>query len=159
MISIVLYLQNKLDQANNKVLGKIHKVNDNFSKLKSELSVTKHINSLLSRRLVNMERQCSANAQYSRRKCLGIIVVPSEIEADALEGKFMNIFEKLCCNIPSNRIEACHREQKELQNLILKSIIPFLMNEKSGIIIWLKLTKLDKLYASFLGTIVLKISA
>ena len=57
-----------------------------------------------------MERQWWANAQWSRRKCLGIIVIPNEIEADALEGKFMNIFEKLCCNIPSNRIEACRRE-------------------------------------------------
>ena len=58
MISIVLSLQNKLDQANNKVLEEIRKLSDNFSKLESELSVTKQVNSLLSRRLVNMEPQC-----------------------------------------------------------------------------------------------------
>ena len=66
MIPIVLSLQNKLDQANNKVLEEIRKLNDNFSKLESELSVTKQVSSLLSRRLINMERQRWANAQYSK---------------------------------------------------------------------------------------------
>ena len=54
---IVLSLQNKFDQAKNKVLEEIRKSNDNFSKLESELSVTKQVKSLLSSRLVNMERQ------------------------------------------------------------------------------------------------------
>ena len=43
MITIVLSLQNKLDQANNKVLEETLKLNDNFSKLESELSVTKQV--------------------------------------------------------------------------------------------------------------------
>ena len=68
MVPIVLSLQSKLYEAkleaNNKVLEKIRKLNDSFSKLESELSVTKQVNSLLSRKLVNMERQCWANAQY-----------------------------------------------------------------------------------------------
>ena len=120
MIPIVLSLQNKLDQANNKVLEEIRKLNDNFSKLESELSVTKQVNSLLSRRLVNMERQCWANAQYSRRECLDIIGIPSEVEPDVLEEKVVNIFEKLGCNIPSNHIEACHRVSKKSATVIVK---------------------------------------
>ena len=59
-ILIVLSLQGKLDQANNKVLEDIRKLNDTFFILESELSVTKQVNSLLSSRLVNMERQCWA---------------------------------------------------------------------------------------------------
>ena len=43
MITIVLSLQNKLNQANNKVLEETLKLNDNFSKLESELSVTKQV--------------------------------------------------------------------------------------------------------------------
>ena len=39
MISIVLSLQNKLNQVNSKVLAKIHKLSDNFSKLESKLCV------------------------------------------------------------------------------------------------------------------------
>ena len=41
MIPIVLSLQNKLDEANNKVLAEICKLSHNFSKLESKLSVTK----------------------------------------------------------------------------------------------------------------------
>ena len=66
MIPIVLSFQNKLDQANNKVLEEIRKLKNNFSELEFKLSVTKQGNSLLSRRLVNMKRQYWAEAQYSR---------------------------------------------------------------------------------------------
>ena len=41
MIPIVLSLQNELYQANNKVLEEMRKLSDNFSKLESELFVTK----------------------------------------------------------------------------------------------------------------------
>ena len=95
IIPIILSLQNKLDQANNKVLEGIRKLNNDFSKLESELSVTKQVNSLLLRRLVNMERQCWANAQYSRRECLDIRGIPSEVESDVLEEKVVNILDKL----------------------------------------------------------------
>ena len=57
MIPIVSSLQNKLNQVN-KVLAEIHKLSNNFSKLESKLSVTKQVNSLLPRRLANMEHPC-----------------------------------------------------------------------------------------------------
>ena len=41
MIATALSLQNKLDQANNKVMEEILKLNNNFSKVESKLSVTK----------------------------------------------------------------------------------------------------------------------
>ena len=40
---------------------------------------------------------------------MDIIDIHIEVEADILEEKFVNIFEKLGCNIPSNRTEARHR--------------------------------------------------
>ena len=58
IIPIVLSLQNKLNQVNNKLLAKIHKLSDNFSKLESKLSVTKQVNSLLLHGLANMEHPC-----------------------------------------------------------------------------------------------------
>ena len=120
VIPIVLSLQNKLNQANNKLLEEIRKLNDNFSKFESKLSVTKQVNSLLSRRHVNMERQCWGNAQYSRQECLDIIRIPSDVEPDVLEEKVVNIFEKLGCNIPSNHIEPCHRVSKKSATVIVK---------------------------------------
>ena len=112
MIPIVLSLHNKLYQVNNKVLKEIRKLNDNFSKLESELSVTRQVNSLLSCRRENMERQCWANTQYLRRECLDIIRIHSEVKADVLEEKAVNIFKKLFCNIPSNRTEVSHKVSK-----------------------------------------------
>ena len=124
MIPIVLSLQSKLDEAkleaNNKLLEEIRKLNDSFSKLGSELSVIKQVNSRLSSRLVNMESQCWANAQYSRRECIEIIGIPCEVKADDLEEKVVNIFEKLGCGMPPNRIEACHRVSKKSATVIVK---------------------------------------
>ena len=61
-----------------------------------------------------------ANAQYSKPECLDIIVIPSEVEADVLEEKVANIFEKLDCNIPSNCTEACQRVSKKSATVIVK---------------------------------------
>ena len=58
-------------------------------------SLAKQVNYLLQNRLVNMKRQCWTNAQYSRREGLDRIGIPSEIEADFLEEKVVNIYENL----------------------------------------------------------------
>ena len=102
------------------MLQEIRKLNNNFPKLESEQSVIEQVNSLLSRRLVNMEFQCWANAQYSIRECLDIIGIPNEVETDVLEEKVVNVFQKLGCNIPPNRIEACHRVSKKSSTVIVK---------------------------------------
>ena len=75
--------------------------------------MTKQVNSLLSRRLVNMERQCWANAPYSRPECLDIIGIPTEVEPDVLEKNVVNILEKLGCTIPPNHTDACYRVSKK----------------------------------------------
>ena len=58
-------------------------------------SLAKQVSYLLQNRLVNMKRQCWTNAQYSRREGLDRIGIPSEIEADFLEEKVVNIYENL----------------------------------------------------------------
>ena len=42
-----------------------------------------------------MERQCWLNILYSRRDCLAIVGIPSDMDADVLEEKVVAIFEKL----------------------------------------------------------------
>ena len=120
IINIVLSLQSKLDEANNRVVEEVRKLSDVLLKLQSELAVSQQVNSLLSNRLTNMERQCWANAQYSRRECLDVVGIPSEVGADVLEEKVLNIFGKLGCDIPSKRIEACHRISKKSSTVIVK---------------------------------------
>ena len=120
LIPIILSLQNKLEELNNNVPVEIRKLNESFSKLQTEVSVTKQVNTLLSGRLVSIERQCWLNAQYSTRKCLDIVGIRSEVEADALEEKVVAIFEKLGCNILTECIEVCHRISKKNPIVIVK---------------------------------------
>ena len=78
------------------------------------------LNSLFSNRLINVERQCWVNAQYSRTGCLDVTGIPSEVDADVLEQKFLNIFGKLGCDIYPERIETCHRTSKKSAAAIVK---------------------------------------
>ena len=87
MINLVLSLQSKLDNANKHILEEICKISDPFLKLQSKLVVSQEVNSLLLNKLFNMERQCWANALYSRRECLDIIGIPSKVNADILKEK------------------------------------------------------------------------
>ena len=66
IMSIVLSLQNKLEDKDSTVLEEVCKLNESVSKLHSELAVTKNVNNLLLTTLTTLERQCWANAQYSR---------------------------------------------------------------------------------------------
>ena len=58
MINLVLSLQSKLDEANNRVFEEFRKLSDAFLKLQFELAVLLQVNSLLSNRLTNVGRQC-----------------------------------------------------------------------------------------------------
>ena len=80
----------------------MRKLDECFSKLEAELSVTEQVNTFLSSRLVSIECQCLLNARYSRQGCLYIVGIPCEMEADGLEEKVVAIFEKLGCNIPTD---------------------------------------------------------
>ena len=61
LIIITLSLQNKVEQytnMNNDALEEIRKFNENFVKLESEINIVKKINTLLNKRVIDMERQC-----------------------------------------------------------------------------------------------------
>ena len=67
LISIMFSLHNKLEEMNSSVLVAIRKLNEsnglNFSILEAKLSVTKQVNTLLSSRLISIERQCCLNTE------------------------------------------------------------------------------------------------
>ena len=72
LIGITLSLQNKVEQytnVNNDALEEIRKFNENFVKLESEINIVKNVNTLLNKRVIDMERQSWANVQYLRREC------------------------------------------------------------------------------------------
>ena len=120
LISIILSQQRKIDQDNIGWLDEIRKLNDNFRKLEADVTVAKNISNLLSQRVVDLERQCWANAQYSRRECLEVVGIPCSVDGNILEEKVIQVFQKVGCNIDSSNIEACHRITKKNDRVIVK---------------------------------------
>ena len=96
LVSIILSLQNKLETVNDKLVEEFKQLKD---KIEAELSVTKQVNDLLLTRVTNLERQCWENAQYSRRECLEIVGIPSNVSNQNLENKVIEVFSKVGCNI------------------------------------------------------------
>ena len=124
LIPIVLSLQRKLDEANNeatnKVLEEVRNLSDTITKLSSELSIVEKVNTVLSNRLVTLERQCWANAQYSRRECVDIVGIPREVSGEVPEETVLNIFDKMSCRISPDHVESCHRISKKSDTVIVK---------------------------------------
>ena len=95
LITILLSLQRKVESANNEILDQVRQVNQKFSHLEAENTVVKQANWLLSKRLVDMERPCWANAQYSRRECLEVVDIRDSVQNNELEDKVLTIFKRL----------------------------------------------------------------
>ena len=69
-----------------------------FKKLDADLAVTKNANSKLMERVVQTERQCQANAHYSRRDTVKVTDIHTYIRDQDLEGEARNIFEAIGVN-------------------------------------------------------------
>lgn len=117
LVSIILSLQDKLDTVNDKLVEEFKQLKD---KIDADLAVTKQVNDLLVTRVTNLEHQCWANAQYSRRECLEIVGIPSSVSHEDLENKVIDIFSKVGCNVANENIEACHRINQKSDRTIVK---------------------------------------
>ena len=117
LVSIILSLQDKLDTVNDKLVEEFKQLKD---KIDADLAVTKQVNDLLVTRVTNLERQCWANAQYSRRECLEIVGIPPSVSHEDLENKVIDIFSKVGCNVANENIEACHRINQKSDRTIVK---------------------------------------
>ena len=73
----------------------------------------------MSSRLVDTERQCRANAQYSRRETLEIVELPKSLTNDKAETKVCQIFRSLDCNVDKEDLDACHW-LKDKERVIVK---------------------------------------
>ena len=118
LIAIIPAMQSKMSADNTEVLEEIHKLNSKSDIMQSDLVVTKKVNSEFSSRLVNMERQCWANAQYLSMECLEVVGI-AEVEQKDLEGKVLPVLEKVGCKIDPNEIEDCHQLSKKSDNVII----------------------------------------
>ena len=82
-------------------------LNEKLDKLEADVTIPRNANSLSSC-LVEAERQCWENAQYSRRETLEIVVLPKSLANDAIETKVWQIFQSLDCNVDKKDLDPCH---------------------------------------------------
>ena len=68
---------------------------DAFQRIEANIAVVRNTNSLLHKRVIDLERECHASSQYSRRECLEIIGISESVPHNKLEGKVLEIFEKI----------------------------------------------------------------
>ena len=58
LMTLVANLQRKMDSVNSDLVSELRKMRERFDQMKSDLSVTKKVNTLLSERLQTIEKQC-----------------------------------------------------------------------------------------------------
>ena len=113
-------LQSRMSEVNNEMVEEIRKFNENFSKPQSELSIAKCVNIELTKRIMTLERQCWANAQFSRKECVEVASIPRQAEDKHLEAKMLSFFQKVGSNIAPEFMDDCHRLGKNNDRVIVK---------------------------------------
>ena len=78
------------------------------------------MSNLLLPRVLNLERQCWANMQYSRRECQEVVAIPRSVDDSSFKEKVIQVSEKFGFNIDSNNTEACNRITKKKDSVIVK---------------------------------------
>ena len=66
-----------------------------FTALESELSVSRTVTTIQKKQIVELERNCWSNEQYSRRECLEVAGIPDNTEDNKLEETVLNVFKKI----------------------------------------------------------------
>ena len=90
------------------------------------------------------------NEQYSRRECLEIPGVPESVTDDDLEGKVLNLAEKIDVEVYPEHIQACHLIKS---NVGTKKLIIKMSRRKDADKIRRAKEKLKGLYLSLIGIV------
>ena len=109
LIAYALELQQKLtdfNALNETITTALSEFNERFSKLESELAISRTVNNSLVDRVKQLEVRCWENEQYSRRECLEISGIPSEVTNDKLEEKSLEILKLI--NDEINKAAGCN---------------------------------------------------
>ena len=93
----------------------ISKINKNFEKLESELSISKTVNNALHKRVIQLEKQCWRNEQYSRRECIEVVGLPDS----TTDNEVCSVFKKIGVDVSVDNIEACYPLKSDSKNKII----------------------------------------
>ena len=100
--------------------AEINRLNENFQKLKSDVSVVKNVKNILSKQMSSIERQYWKIAQYSRRECVEVMGLPLSIEGKDLGPTVCRVLQHVGVGMTREGIEACHRLNKQSDRTIVK---------------------------------------
>ena len=88
-----------------------------FSKLETDIRVSRNVNSKLIERLLTMERRCYANEQYSRGECAEISGILASVADKDLESKVLEILEEIDVSIDPTLVEDCHHLPSKVSSM------------------------------------------
>ena len=124
LTGLVMDYQNKFDSVLNNINSELLDLNK-FTKLESDLEISRNINNKLVDQVTRLERKCWENEQYSRRECIEISGIPQSIEQIDLERTLLNVFDKIDAPVDPQNIEACHRLKSDDNGRSNKIIVIF----------------------------------
>ena len=108
LIDLFLKMQDQTNSTIVSLMAEMKDLSSSFKRLESDVQIVKTVNNNLLKQLENTERQCWANAQYSRCECVEVIGIPKTVESKDLEHTICKVFNRIGFDIEEDRIEACH---------------------------------------------------
>ena len=122
---LVIDYQNKFDTVLNNITSELLDLKNKFTKLESDLEISRNVNNKLVDQVTRLERKCWENEQYSRRECIEISGIPQSIEQIDLERTVLKVFDKIDAPVDPQNIEACHRLKSDDNGRSNKVIVKF----------------------------------
>ena len=107
LIDLFLKMQDQTNSTIVSLMAEMKDLSSSFKRLESDVQIVKTVNNNLLKQLENTERQCWANAQYSRRECVEVIGIPKTVESKDLEHTMCKVLNSIGFDIEEDRIEAC----------------------------------------------------
>ena len=118
----------------------------------SHFIVVKKVNTLLEKRVIELEKSQAKAEQYSRRNNVEISGIPHEILDNNLEDKVIDICKDTGIKIRHMNIEGCHRLPVSRNNAggTKRVIVKFVNRKHSKDVLWLKkiISSLSKIFIS-----------
>ena len=107
LIDLFLKMQDQTNSTIVSLMAEMKDLSSSFKRLESDVQIVKTVNNNLLKQLENIERQCWANAQYSRLECVEVIGIPKTVESKDLEHTMCKVLNSIGFDIEEDRIEAC----------------------------------------------------
>ena len=122
---LVVDYQNRFDAALNNTNSELLDLKNKFTKLESNLEVSRNINKKLVDQVTMLEQNSWENEHYVRREWIEISGIPWSIEQIGLEKTALNDFDKTDAPVDQQNTEACHRLKSDNNGRSNKVIVKF----------------------------------